>query len=191
MNKKYGILFFTMGLLFLLLAGLLFLQLQGEDQAAGVQSRQILRKIRVLQQTEAPTSPAEPTSPPTVTLDGEAYLGILSIPSLDLELPVMNDWSYKKLKTAPCRQAGSIAGDDLVICAHNYSSHFGALHTLEPGTLILLTDAGGQEYSYILAQIATLSPGDTGAVLDTAYSLVLYTCTPGGRNRVAAYCIRE
>ena len=93
MNKKYGILFFTMGLLFLLLAGLLFLQLQGEDQAAGVQSRQILRKIRVLQQTEAPTSPAEPTSPPTVTLDGEAYLGILSIPSLDLELPVMNEWS--------------------------------------------------------------------------------------------------
>ena len=194
MNKKYGILFFALGLLLLLLAGFLFLQLREEDQTAGVQSRQILQKLRVLQQTEAPTSPAIPTDPEkqsTLILDGDAYLGILSIPSLELELPVMDSWSYEKLKSAPCRQAGSIGGDGLVICAHNYSSHFGALHTLEPGTLILMTDAAGQKHSYILSHVATVSAEDTDAVLDSDFSLVLYTCTPGGRNRIAAYCIRE
>ena len=39
---------------------------------------------------------------PTVKLDGRNYLGVLKIPALGLELPVMTDWSYPKLKIAPC-----------------------------------------------------------------------------------------
>ena len=54
-----------------------------------------------------------------VTVRGNSYVGYLSIPALGLELPVMADWSYKRLRTAPCRYSGSTKTDDLVILAHN------------------------------------------------------------------------
>ena len=40
---------------------------------------------------------------PTMEIDGQAYIGVLSIPALDLELPVIGEWSYPRLKIAPCR----------------------------------------------------------------------------------------
>ena len=43
---------------------------------------------------------------PEIEIDGERYIGILSIPDLDLELPVRGDFSYKGLTTAPCRYSG-------------------------------------------------------------------------------------
>ena len=44
---------------------------------------------------------------PTINVDGYECIGILSIPVLDLELPVLTDWSYAKLKKAPCIYYGS------------------------------------------------------------------------------------
>ena len=43
---------------------------------------------------------AKPLDPnmPTVEIDG-----YLSVPSVGLELPVMAEWDYDRLKTAPCR----------------------------------------------------------------------------------------
>ena len=61
---------------------------------------------------------------PTINVDGYDCIGILSIPVLNLELPVLTDWSYAKLKKAPCHYYGSYYGKDFVIAAHNYKSHF-------------------------------------------------------------------
>ena len=44
---------------------------------------------------------------PTILVDGYACIGILSMPVLDIELPVLTDWSYAKLKKAPCLYYGS------------------------------------------------------------------------------------
>ena len=52
---------------------------------------------------------------PVVTVDGNDYIGYLSVPSLGLELPIMSDWDYDKLQLAPCRQLGSVYTDDLVL----------------------------------------------------------------------------
>ena len=42
---------------------------------------------------------------PVKQIDGNEYIGIISIPAIDSELPVFNEWSYRNLKTAPCRSA--------------------------------------------------------------------------------------
>lgn len=42
-----------------------------------------------------------------VEIDGYSCIGYLSIPSLDLELPIMADWDDTRLKIAPCRYTGS------------------------------------------------------------------------------------
>ena len=43
----------------------------------------------------------------TVSVDGYDSIGILTVPALELELPVLTDWSYEKLKKAPCHYYGS------------------------------------------------------------------------------------
>lgn len=60
-------------------------------------------------------------------IEGEDYIGILEIPSLEIVLPVMAEWSDSNLKIAPCRYHGSAYSGDLVIAGHNYRTHFGAL----------------------------------------------------------------
>ncbi len=76
---------------------------------------------------------------PIVEIDGDAYIGTLEIPVLGLSLPVMSDWSYPKLKTAPCRYAGTAYKSGFVVAGHNYRRHFGTLSRLAPGDLSLFT----------------------------------------------------
>lgn len=72
------------------------------------------------------------------SLGDVACIGILEIPALDLELPVISSWSYSSLRLAPCRYSGSAYKGDLVIAAHNYQSHFGGLRTLPEGSEVFL-----------------------------------------------------
>ena len=133
---------------------------------------------------------ALPEELPVINMEGYDYIGYLSIPSLNLDLPVMSDWDYKRLKKAPCRQCGSTATDDLVIAAHNYKTHFGSLSKLEVGAEISFTDMDGMENDYVLERVEIMMPDAVDAVVDSDYDLVLYTCTPGGKSRVVAFCNR-
>ena len=49
---------------------------------------------------------------PTAQIDGYDYIGTLTIPALELELPVMAQWDYDRLTIAPCRQFGTTQTDD-------------------------------------------------------------------------------
>lgn len=118
------------------------------------------------------------------------YVGYLSVPKLDLELPVMSDWDYVRLKTAPCRHFGSTKTDDLVIAAHNYQSHFGRLKELEIGDAVTFADMDGVVIRYEVAGTGTVAPTDVDAVVCSGHDLVLYTCTPGGQTRVCVFCDR-
>lgn len=187
MGKRLGFFACVLGAVLLLLAGGFLLKNHREEIMAEDHARLVLREL----ERAIPASPQEVPEGSALTVQGEAYCAILSIPALDLTLPVLENWSYPLLKLAPCRQAGSIQTGDLVIAAHNYDSHFGRLSTLEPGTTVLLTDTAGNRYTYILSHLQELSPYSTDRVLSGEYQLVLYTCTPGGSRRIAAFCIRE
>lgn len=209
MPKKTGIVFVVIGAVLMLSALLLFFYNQSEDAQAGQEAQTILGEVQsaISQQkaAETQTAPAEETdpaqedaalpppeeTPSAVLIDGYEYIGILSIPDLSLELPVMDDWDYSRLKLAPCRQFGSVRTDDLVIAAHNYKHHFGALRKLETGARITFTDMEGGETAYLVKQSETLDPTAVDAVQNSGYDLVLYTCTYGGSSRVAVFCDRE
>lgn len=124
----------------------------------------------------------------TIELGGYEYIGILSIPSLGLELPVMTDWSYAKLKKAPCLYYGSCYESDFVIAAHNYKSHFGRLSKLQPGDPILFTDAVGIVHRYEVVLLETLPKTATLEMITSGFDLSLYTCTTGGGSRVTVRC---
>ena len=123
-----------------------------------------------------------------VEIDGYAYIGYLSIPSLELKLPIMSSWGYPQLKIAPCRYFGSVRSKDLVLLAHNYKKHFGRLKELQEGGAVLFTDMDGVTYEYTMVAKDILPPAAVEEVTAGEYDLTLFTCTPGGASRVTVYC---
>lgn len=127
---------------------------------------------------------------PVVSVDGRAYIGLLTIPALNRELPVISEWDYENLKYGPCRYAGSAYQDNLVICAHNYLSHFGNFRSLSIGDEVIFTDVEGQVYRYQIAEVEVLEPTAVEEMKSGAWDLTLFTCTLGGQSRMTVRCER-
>ena len=140
---------------------------------------------------DAPAYLADPEMPmPTVSFDGNDYIGRVDVPSLGLSLPVISEWSYPRLKIAPCRYTGSAYLDNLIIAAHNYSSHFGNLNRLNTGDTVTFTDVDGNQFTYAVSLIEDL-PGTAIEEMQAGeWDLTLFTCTLGGRSRVTVRCER-
>lgn len=122
------------------------------------------------------------------SLGDVACIGILEIPALDLELPVISSLSYSSLRLAPCRYSGSAYKGDLVIAAHNYQSHFGGLRTLPEGSEVFFTDAVGNRFSYYVAVTEALTPWSVDDMTSGEWPLTLFTCTLDSQNRVTVRC---
>lgn len=127
---------------------------------------------------------------PSVKVDGDRYIGVLVIPGLKLELPVMKEWGYPNLKIAPCRYEGSAYQGDLIICAHNYDRHFGRIKNLSQGDEILLFDVDGNRFAYQVSEMEILKPYDINGMKTGSWDLTLFTCTIGGATRVTVRCQR-
>lgn len=125
-----------------------------------------------------------------VVIDGHAYIGYLSIPKLELELPILSQWSYPKLQIAPCRYFGSLRGEDLVLMAHNYNSHFGRISQLEIMDELAFTDIDGNVTVYQVVGKDVLDPTAVEEMTSGTFDLTLFTCTYGGRSRITVYCDR-
>lgn len=127
---------------------------------------------------------------PEQSVDGVDYIGILTIPTLELRLPIASDWSEALLRETPCRYAGSAYLDDLIICGHNYASHFGGLGNLHFGDEVIFTDIDGNEFHYEVAELETLQSTAIEQMKSGDWDLTLFTCTWGGKSRVTVRCIR-
>ena len=186
-NRGRGTVWINAGLL--LIAAALFLSVynEWESHEARDSARQVIAQLC----DELPTEAAEPTTLPDVrrempvkTINGRDYIGVLSIPSLELELPVISQWDYPALKVAPCRYSGSLYQDNLIICAHNYASHFGKLKELQPGDIVLFTDMDEHVVTFQMVERETLNPMDAEGMEAGDWDLTLFTCTIDGQTRV-------
>lgn len=199
MKPKRGTAWINLGLL--LLAAALFLAAynRNESYQAQRQSDVVLEEMSqaleqtvpaqtVPRQTEPPELPEAMEEPqremPVRTIHGRDYIGVLTIPALELELPVLSQWDYTNLRIAPCRYEGSVYNGSLILCAHNYSSHFGRLKSLREGDVVQFTDMDDNVYTYQVVGLETLSPTDVEGMESGDWDLTLFTCTVGGQSRV-------
>lgn len=213
MRRRVGTACIVMGAVCVLAALSLFLWNRMEDRRAGAAAEEVLPRLIEEIERAAETAdgggedggdPSGAESPyagnpdegspdegiPYVEVDGHSYMGYLTIPALGLELPVLWEWRFEDLKISPCRYSGSIGTDDLVIAGHNYSRHFGTLKNLAGGDEVFLTGADGVTYIYEVTELEVLSPSKVEEMTDSGYDLTLFTCTYGGRERVAVRCTR-
>ena len=130
MKRKIGRLCMVLGAVLILCAAGLLGYNRWDAARAEKASQEVLGELEQTMQktitehqqeneTAAPQPVLDPTQEmTTVEVEGRDYIGVLSIPAVERELPVMAQWSYAGLKIAPGRYSGTTYGDDLVICGH-------------------------------------------------------------------------
>lgn len=207
-RKQEGLLLITIGLL-LIAAALFLVSYNLYDELRAEQSaRQAVTQLDAYLPAEAaPEAPSDSAgdheplvsdertvvpdyvlSPnmemPVETINGIDFIGVLRIPALELELPIISEWNYHNLKTAPCRYSGSAYLNNLIICGHNYTSHFGTLKNLWEGDIATFTDIDGNVFIYKMVERETLNPTDIEGMESGNWDLTLFTCTVGGQSRV-------
>lgn len=125
---------------------------------------------------------------PVKTIQGQDYIGVLEIPALQLELPILSQWSASNLKIAPCRYSGTAYQGHFILCAHNYRSYFGRIRGLHSKDQITITDVDGNTFSYEVAGVEILSAEAVEEMENENWDLTLFTCTLGNQNRVTVRC---
>ena len=203
MRKGFGVCCIILGICCLIASVGLIAYNRWEEEHAQNASKNLLQDVQesILDNTREESTPEDssrdesveipvdiPQEMLTTQVDGYDCIGVLSIPVLELELPVLTDWNYTKLKIAPCHYFGSYYEKNFVIAAHNYRSHFGRLSELQPKDLILFTDISGTVYYYEVVLLETLPASATEEMITSGFDLSLYTCTLGGSNRVTVRC---
>ena len=137
---------------------------------------------------ETTISPDTPM--PVIVIDDVPYIGTLTIPALGIELPVAENWDYTQMKISPCRYEGSVYKNNLVICAHNYSTHFRNIKDLQNGDDLIFIDAVGNEFDYQVEIVETLQPTAIEEMISSEYDVSLFTCNYAGNARVTVRCNR-
>ncbi len=210
MTKRSGIIFILIGVVLILSALLLFGYNMHEDKAAGDASSEMLEDVKAeiieaiktpaestddVAETDTSDTTAADTEPlipemPVKNVNGYDFIGYVTVPSADIELPVLNDWDYDRLDIAPCRHSGSTVTDDLVIAGHNFTSHFARLEQVKVGDIVTFTNMLGDVITYKVAKTDIHDGGDVEGVLESGYALALYTCTYEGTTRIVVFCER-
>lgn len=126
-----------------------------------------------------------------VESDGIRYLGVISLPSIEIELPVTADCNNANMKFAACRYEGTVAGSDLIICAHNLPSFFSKLSKMYSGDEIIFVDGDGEYHYYEIVEISTMGGYEVDKMKEGSdeWDITLFTCTYGGANRVAVRAV--
>lgn len=160
-------------------------------QQISIQEEQETQEDTVPEQIELPDYILNPDMEmPIQEIEGYDYIGMIDIPSLGLSLPVMSEWSYPKLKLAPCRYHGSAYTGCLTIIAHNYRTHFGLLREVPVGIQVFFTDVKGRQFSYEVSTVETIEATAIEDAVSSAWDLTLITCTTGGQARLAVRCLK-
>ncbi len=124
----------------------------------------------------------------SVDIDGHQYVGLVSIPSVELEMAVLDICNEDNLHVSSCRYYGSPFTNDLVIAGHNYKSGFGKLSELKRGDEVFFTDMEGTVFGYEVEDIEILDGTSIEQMINSEFDLTLYTCTYGGKQRVTVRC---
>ena len=193
-RSKAGVLCLVLGIVFLIAALWLYQSNRSEAleaaRSAAAVMEQLDAQLRTRQEEPQVVLPEPNAEMETVEIDGNRYIGFLTVPALELQLPVMADWDFGKLSIAPCRYAGTLQGNDLTVAAHNYLEHFGHLRELSLGEEVVFTDVRGVSTRFTVAELEILPPESVKEMVESDYDLTLFTCTYGGATRFTVRCLR-
>ena len=142
-------------------------------------------------------SSVDNTQKQQLTMDGYKVIGIIKIPAIDLEYPILEmDVSNPEEAKEPMRLAiikywgGDVNGyGNLSLAGHNNynGTMFGKTKNLKIGDIVELTDLNNQTVQYQIYDIFKTDPNDVTILEtkdETIREVTLITCTNGNRERL-------
>lgn len=151
------------------------------DYISGKNSKEVLKELEVLLEEKIPPTDSDiidvNKEMDTIDVNGNKYIGIISIPSVDIKLPVINEYSKQNIKIAPVLYKGSIYKNNAIIIAHNTQSHFRKIQNLNIGDKVTFIDVNGNEFNYEVIKKENISEKDTKIMEEGEWDLTLFTCT--------------
>ena len=221
-KSSMGLLLILLGLLLIAGAGAYTFRNMQESEEAGVKAADVLMKLDVITQDrelvmaqetlpvieqgkweeEAVTPVVQPPAEmPEEEIDGYNYIGIIEIPSLSIQLPVMSEWDYDRLRISPCRYTGSYLQDNMIVCGHNYNRHFGPIRWIGIGADVYFISVDKTVYHYVVVNVELISgtnveqmvgrqTSDPTTSYYSTWDLTLFTCDASAQNRYAIRCLR-
>ena len=144
----------------------------------------------VVEEVTEPTTSNEiqDTTPKTATYtasNGNEYtsVGILNIPSLGIEYPILSETTTKLLKVSITKYWGANPNEvgNMVVIGHNYKNNkfFGNLLKIQHGEIVQITDLTGKTLDYKVYDTYVIEPDDnscTSQLTDGKKEITLITC---------------
>ena len=124
--------------------------------------------------------------------DGTVYytIGVINIPSINVNYPILSTYTDELLKTAPCRFNGQNPNEvgNLCIAGHNYknSKFFSKVPNLQLGDKIEITDLSGRMLTYTVYDKFIVNPDElecTSQLTNGNKEITLITCTNDNKQR--------
>ena len=126
-----------------------------------------------------------------VKFEGYDVIGLLKIPVIDLEYPIISETTDTTMKISISRfWGGDVNGyGNLSLAGHNNynGTMFGKNNTLKLGDMLELTDLFGNSIKYEIKEIFKTDPNDTSVLKTEDNSIrevTLITCSNGRRERL-------
>ena len=120
-----------------------------------------------------------------------SVIGIIEIPKIGIEYPILSDVNDELLKIAPCRFYGPYTNEvgNLCIAAHNYDngSFFSNLYKLSLGDCINIYDSNGKKIVYYVYDKFEILKSDTSCTNQNTNGkkeITLVTCNNINKNRL-------
>ena len=124
------------------------------------------------------------------TLGGYKVIGIIKIPKIDLEYPILEKTNVESLSISVTKFWGNDINEigNVTIAGHNTlaGAMFGKLKKLEAGDIIELTDSQNITLQYEVFETSIIDPNDISIILPTeegTREVTLITCENGKTNR--------
>lgn len=123
-------------------------------------------------------------------IQGHKVVGIIKIPKIELEYPILEKTSKETLNLSITKFWGNRINEigNVTLAGHNNlnGTMFGKLKKLEEGDIIELTDIQNVKLNYKVFKTYIIDPNDITCILpeqEGVREITLITCTNGNKNR--------
>jgi len=182
--RKKGRTRMLLGVILIVMAGLLLGHNLIEDHLAGSSAKKVVTSLKASTGTKVVKSSLKKTA----KVNGTAYSGYLSFPSLGLSLPVAAKWRFSQLEVSPATYYGKPETRDWVVAGHNFTTQFGKLTNLNIGDTVSFVGTSGYTFVYRVAKMEIIKPTAIKKMVDNKYDLSLFTCNYDGTARYTVRC---
>jgi len=199
MNQLVYKILFVLGAIFILIAAALYGYGLIEDFFAGRRTDILLEQIGIGERNELPSINEDITDEVSIPMAAMydnlqfSIIGFISIPKIEIMLPVIDRVSDELLKISVCWYGGEMKPEPvrMILTAHNYRSHFGKINELVYDDVVIFKSYAGEIYYYRVTGLEEISADDLEGLVQNEWDLTLLTCTKDGNRRILARCVLE